>query len=92
MAPKGLTNVAAYVTYRHMHKLIQAVCTHQAENNLTDHQLAQLLDIDGSTWSYIKANKRAAGPKVLAAIASHFPHLNHLIIDYISRKDKDNGR
>jgi len=86
-----LTNVAICVTYRHMHALIEAVCNQQEERGLSDHQLAQLLGVDGSTWSYIKAEKRAAGPKVLAAIARHFPHLNHLIVDYITRKDNHHG-
>jgi len=72
-----------------MHKLIQAICTHQEDNSLSDHQLAELLGVDGSTWSYIKTGKRSAGPKVLGAIARLFPHLNELVMDYIIRKDNN---
>ena len=91
-AHMGLTNVAACVNYTDMHALIKAICTHQEDQGLSDQRLADLLDIDGSTWSYIKAGKRSAGPKVLAAIARELPHLNHLIVDYITRKDNHNGQ
>ncbi|HUW08799.1 MAG TPA: helix-turn-helix transcriptional regulator [Anaerolineae bacterium] len=75
-----------------MHALIEAVCTHQEDTGLSDQRLAELLGIDGSTWSYIKAGKRAAGPKVLGSIARELPHLNHLIMDYITRTDNHNGQ
>ena len=63
--------------------LIAAITKEQNKRNLNDSQLAELLDIDLSTWSRIKRGERPPGGKFLKSIMQKLPELALVVIDYM---------
>jgi transcriptional regulator with XRE-family HTH domain len=70
-----LTNANQYVYNIYIMKnLLRAIQEYQDRNKLNDSRFAQLVGIDQSTLSKIKAGHRKPGTRVLAAF-SHIPEL-----------------
>lgn len=66
-----------------MHRLIVELGQYQRDRGLTHGQMARLLGIDKSTYSYINSGQREPGLKVLRAIAKQIPDLQLLVFEYI---------
>jgi transcriptional regulator with XRE-family HTH domain len=64
-------------------KLIKTVKTYQELNHLSDGDLAKLLEIDRSTWSYIRNLKKDPGAKFFEGIGK-VKELRMALYEYFS--------
>jgi hypothetical protein len=66
-----------------LEKLIQTVQSYQELHNLNDGELAELLGIDRSSWSYIRDKKHKPGNKFFDGLGK-IPELRMAVYEYFS--------